>query len=171
MKNVWKMVAFVMMAVMSVSLTACGDDDDDNTSGGGSGGGSELSEAALIGTWEIDYRQSWEVIDGQKIEYKTLPENYLQEMMEEKQRIEFKDDHTVNVFQFDEGKWSLNYEDSGTWGLEGKSLKIKTNKGREPQDLEIYEIDNNHFVLKHKGVEKEQNGEVVIETYSFCVRV
>ena len=43
MKKYLSLIAFAMMAVVSLSLTGCGDDDDDN------GGGS----SALVGTWDL----------------------------------------------------------------------------------------------------------------------
>ena len=44
MKKYLSLIAFVMMAVVSLSLTACGDDDDDVNVG---------STSELVGTWEI----------------------------------------------------------------------------------------------------------------------
>ena len=44
MKKYLSLIAFVMMAVVSLSLTACGDDDDDDNVG---------STSELVGTWEI----------------------------------------------------------------------------------------------------------------------
>lgn len=44
MKKYLSLIAFVMMAVVSLSLTACGDDDDDDNVG---------STSELVGTWDI----------------------------------------------------------------------------------------------------------------------
>ena len=44
MKKYLSLIAFVMMAVVSLSLTACGDDDDDVNVG---------STSELVGTWDI----------------------------------------------------------------------------------------------------------------------
>lgn len=44
MKKYLSLIAFVMMAVVSLSLTACGDDDDDVNAG---------STSELVGTWDI----------------------------------------------------------------------------------------------------------------------
>ena len=44
MKKYLSLIAFVMMAVVSLSLTACGDDDDDANVG---------STSELVGTWDI----------------------------------------------------------------------------------------------------------------------
>ena len=44
MKKYLSLIAFVLMAVVSLSLTACGDDDDDDNVG---------STSELVGTWDI----------------------------------------------------------------------------------------------------------------------
>lgn len=170
MEKLSKLFTIMLMAVMSISLTACGDDDDDDNGGSSSG---SVTEAALLGTWEIDYRQSWEVINGVRMNFSELPEQQLKELEREKERAEFKEDHIVNVYDYIDGRWVLDDDDSGTWRLDGNRLIITTNKHHEDleEELTIPEIDNNHFILKHVQTEIYNGQEFVQEMCTYMKRV
>ena len=49
MKKTFRLIGFLLMAVMSFGMVACGGDSDDDDSGGGGGGGSSMS-----GKWYIN---------------------------------------------------------------------------------------------------------------------
>ena len=58
MKKYLSLIAFVMMAVVSLSLTACRDDDDDDNVG---------STSELVGTWDIVNKTSYSTGESPKV--------------------------------------------------------------------------------------------------------
>lgn len=174
MKNLWKMAAFMMMALVSVSLTACGSDDDEDE---GNGKTITVNEAQLLGTWDLKWEKSWAMENGVRVNFKDFPETYEDE---DPERIEFLKDNQMNMYEYINGKWTLNIGNSGTWKLtEGNKLIIKQNEPEEidegvysdTTELFITEIDNNHFVMKHEHTETYNSLTFTEGTYMYMERV
>ena len=94
MKKVYSTIMMLAMMVAALSFTACGGDDDDEIEG----------EASIVGVWKCvsaDYGE-WEA--------------YLKDNTRVGDLIYFNSDHTYRAVG--------NNNDSGTWSLNGNTLKI-----------------------------------------------
>ena len=119
MKKYLSLIAFVMMAVVSLSLTACGDDDDVE----------ESREAFICGKWvlvsiAIDYNES-------SVEYTTKAGNIFY----------INEDHTYRTT-----RTTGEDEGNGTWNKKGNKLILCTSDGSS-ETYTITKLTNKELII------------------------
>ncbi len=140
-KNLFKLLTFLLVALMSVSLTSCGDDDDDEDGPSGSNG-------KLVGLWEpcsmtMEYQGESETIELQ------------QELIYELGRVQFNADGTAVSYEYNyntESWYADDVEDVTTWAFDGSTLTITetfTDSDKtEETKVAITSISSDSFTMK-----------------------